>query len=192
MAQTAGEKKPAPPKTVSVRITTRAPDPTKWNTAKSKDGARRIYVCKPLACSTPETVMFTFQKGSLKQPSPELLEKFATVELPKSIRAAAAAEAVMANHSEQVDTLFSKTATLKNYPSALNETKLTRGLTTFYVEIAIIFAGPVIVRVESKSESRDLAKNSLEGFIQELQIVEAEGPAPGAPSLPRPPKSENL
>jgi hypothetical protein len=136
--------------------------------------------------------MFIFQKGSMTPPTPEWLEKYATVELPKSIRAAAAAQAVMSNQSEKVETLQSQTATLKNYPSALNETRLTRGTATFYAEIAIIFAGPIIIRVESKSASRDLAKNSLQGFIQEMQIVETQGLPPGTPAPPRPPKTQSL
>ena len=88
-------------------------------------------------------------------PSPEALEKFATVDLPKSIRAATAAQAVMTNQAEHIETLFSKPITLKNYPSALNETKIARGLASVYVEIAIIFASPIIIRVEIEvTESR--------------------------------------
>ncbi len=194
VAQTETGKDKAPPKTVTVKVTTRAPDPDKWRVANSTDRTRRLYTCKPLACSSPATVLFIFQKGSMTPPSPEALEKFATVDLPKSIRAATAAQAVMTNQAEHIETLFSKPITLKNYPSALNETKIARGLASVYVEIAIIFACPIIIRVELKSPSRDLAKNSLQGFIQEMQIAETEGLPPGmpVPSKPRPPKTESL
>ena len=194
LAQAAGEQDHAPPKSVTIRIVTNAPDPKKWNVGKTADGTKRVFSCKPLACAAPEAVVFTFQKGQMTPPTPEWLEKYATVELPKIIRAASASRAVMTGQSEKIETLFSKTATLKDYPSALNETKITHGLEVVYVELAIVFAGPIVVRIESKSSSRDLAKNSLQGFVQELQIVETPGLPPGTavPAKPRAPKTQEL
>jgi hypothetical protein len=184
----------APPKSMTVKIMTRAPDTEKWTAATSADHTKRVFTCKPLACSSPATVFFIFGKGLPKPPSPEWLENFAAIDLPKIIRAKGAADAVMHNRAERIETLFSKTATLKTYPAALNETRITNGTAVVYVEIAIIFAGPIIVRVESKSPSQDIAKNSLQGFIQELQIVETPGLPPGTPVPPRnrAPKNENL
>jgi hypothetical protein len=194
LAQAAGDQDHAPPKSVTVKIVTNAPDPKKWNVGKTADGTKRVFSCKPLACAAPETVVFSFRKGQMTPPAADWLETYATVELPKTIRAAAASRAVMTGQSEKIETLFSKTATLKDYPSALNETKITQGLAVVYVELAIIFAGPIIVQIESKSPSRDLAKNSLQGFVQELQIVETPGPPPGTagPARPRAPKTQEL
>jgi hypothetical protein len=51
----------------------------------------------------------------------------------------------------------------------------------------------VIVRVESKSPSRDLAKNALEGFIQGLDVIESpDAPGPPKPGVPRQPKTQSL
>jgi hypothetical protein len=193
-AQTGGANGAGPIKPGSVQITTRAPEPGKWDVGSAPNGSRRVFKCKPLACSDPETVSFTFQKGSLSAPDPKALEKLANVDLPKSIRAIAAARAVMTDGAERIETLFSKASTLKNYPSVLNETKFSRGPAAVYVEIAIIFAGPVIIRVESKSPSRDLAKNSLEGFVAAMQIVEGPPPPPPPPASPNPrlPKTQSL
>src|SRR5262249_44771457 len=75
----------------AVRVTTKAPEPDKWDAQPSANGAQRLFRCKPLACSDPQTVSFIFSRSPTKHPDPKALEKFAKVDLPKSIRAAAAA-----------------------------------------------------------------------------------------------------
>ncbi len=112
-----------------MRITTKAPEPDKWNAQRNANGTQRVYKCKPLACSDPQTVSFIFSKSPTRNPNPEALEKFAKVDLPKSIRAAAAAREVLSDGTEKIETLTSDTATLKGYPSVLNESRLTRGKT---------------------------------------------------------------
>jgi len=170
-----------PHKSRTVQVTTRPPDPAKWQSLTAANGTRRVFKCKPLACFTAETVSFTFQKGSLAEPTKQALEKFANIDRPESIRAAAAANAVVPGHEEKVDTLFSAAVTLKNYPAVLNETKISRAEKYAFVETAIIFAGPVVIRIESNSSNRDLAKKSLDQFIEVMQIVEKSGPPPGKP-----------
>ena len=161
LAQTGGTDS-APPvnpiKPGAVRITTRAPDTDRWIAMRSSNGARRVFKCKPLACSDAETVTFTFSKSPTRHPDPKALEKFAKVDLPKSIRALDAAREILTDGAERVETVSSKTAMLKNDPAVVNETKFTRGKTVAYAEIAIIFAGPAMVRVTSVSQSRSLRK----------------------------------
>ena len=182
--------KPAP-KSRSVQITTRSPDASKWNLTVSNP-THRVFVCKPLVCLDPETVSFNFQKGSLVEPNEKSLEKFANVDLPKSMRAIAAAQSVITGGAETIETLNSTATRLKNYPAVLNETKFSRGPDSVYVEVAIIFAGPVIVKMESRSRNQDLAQKSLNQFIDAMQIVDVPTPRPGKPQISRPPKSENI
>ena len=183
--------KPAP-KTRSVRVTTRAPEPSKWNLTVSQP-THRVFVCKPLVCLDPETVSFSFQKGSLVEPTEQALQKFANVDLPKSMRAIAAAQSVMTGGAETIETLNSTATKLKNYPGVLNETRFSRGPDSVYVEVAIIFAGPVIIKMESRSRNRDLAQKSLSQFIEAMQIADVPTPAkPGGPQPSKPGKSENI
>jgi hypothetical protein len=180
-----------PPQSRSVQVTTRAPEPEKW-TLVTSSAARRVFKCKPDACHDSEIISFNFQKGSLVEPNPKALEKLANVDLPKSMRAIAAAQSVLTGGAETIETLASTTTTLKNFPSVLNETKFSRGPDSVYVVIAIVFAGPVIVRVESKSPNHDLAQKSLNQFVEAMQIV--EGPASPPPARPNPnlPKTQSL
>jgi hypothetical protein len=167
---------PKPPvKAGAARVTTRAPEPDKWDARRTADGSQRTFKCKPLACPDPETVSFHFFKSPTRHPDPQALEKFAKVDLPKSIRAADAAREILSNGTEKLETVSSKTATLKGYPAVVNESKLTRGKASAYVEIAIIFAGPAMIRVQSASPNRELAQKSLKDFIEVMRIE--EGPA---------------
>ncbi len=102
---------PAPVKPGAVRVTTKAPDPEKWEAQKSVNGATRIFKCKPLACSDAETITILFAKSPTRHPDPQALDKFAKVDLPKSIRAADAAREVLSDGDAKVDTLTSKTMT---------------------------------------------------------------------------------
>jgi hypothetical protein len=178
IAQTGGDAAPNPIKPGDVRITTKAPDADKWDGQKSANGLVRTFKCKPLACADTETITFVFSKSPTRHPDPQALEKLAKIDLPKSIRAADAAREVMSDGAEKIETLSSKTATLKNYPAVVNESKLSRGKQVAYIEVAIIFAGPAMIRVQSVSPNRDLAQKSLNEFIGVMGIEEGPtGPA---------------
>lgn len=172
----------APVKPGAIRITTRAPDSDKWLYSRNVNGTQRIYRCKPLACSDAEQVTFLFSRNPTAHPDPKALEKFASVGLPKSMRAVAAAQSVMSEGPTKVDTLSSKTATLNTYPAVVNETKYTRSHKIIFIQTAIIFAGPIMIRVSSVSLDRELAKTSLTSFVDAMAIVQAT-PAP-QPQLP--------
>ena len=130
--------------------------------------------------------MFIFSKSpTTRTPNPEALEKFAKIDLPKSIRAAGAAREVLSDGTEKIETLVSKTATLKGYPSVINESKLSRGQASSFIQTAIIFAGPIMIRIQSSSPSQELAKKALNEFIEVMQIE--EGP-PLPPPRSKPPE----
>lgn len=180
-ANSANPPAPANPiKPGGVRITTRAPDPDKWEGQKSSNGAR-IFKCKPLACSDSETVTIAFSRSPTRHPDPQALDKFAKVDLPKSIRAADAAREILTDGAETIDTLTAKTATFKSYPAVVNESRLTRAKLTIYVNTVLIFAGPVMIRMQSASQNRDLAQKTLNEFIDMMKIEEGPPLAPGAP-----------
>jgi hypothetical protein len=179
--QISGDQGPLKPG--SVRVTTRAPEPGKWDLASA--GAQRVFKCKPLACSDAQTVSFTFQKSPTRHPDPQALEKYAKIELPKRTRALAAALGVLSEGAQKVDTLGSGTAMLKGYPSVFNETQFSQGKASIFVHTAIIFAGAAMIRIDSRSPNRELAKKSLDEFIEAMQIVEGPPLPPGG--VPQPP-----
>jgi hypothetical protein len=172
---------PVPLKPGSVRVTTRAPDPDRWDGQKNAAGTLRIFKCKPLACSDAETITITFAKSPTRHPDPQALDKLAKVDLPKNIRAADAAREVLSNGDAKVDTLTSKTATLKTYPAVVNESRFTQGKKAVYFNTALIFAGPVMIRLQSMSQNRDLAQKTLNDFVEAMKIEEGPPLAPGAP-----------
>jgi len=179
-AQTADDPS-KPLKPGGVRVTTRAPDADKWDGQKSANGMQRVFKCKPLACPDAEVITILFSKSPTRHPDPEALEKLAKTDLPKSIHAADAAREVLADGDAKLETLSSKTATLKGYPAVTNETKLTQGKVYVFLDTAIIFAGPLMIRLQSLSKNRALAQKSLNEFVEAMKIE--EGP-PGSPSLP--------
>lgn len=183
LAQTADQP---PHKIGRISITTRAPEPDKWNAQRSANGTQRIFKCKPLACADSQTVSFTFMKSPTQHPDPKALEKFAKVDLPKSIRAAAAAREILSDGAENIETMKSDTATLKTYPSVVNESKFTRGQSSTFVETAIIFAGPIMIRVQSLSPNQELAQKALNEFVEVMRIEEGPAPSPSGPPASMP------
>jgi hypothetical protein len=182
LAQESNAGNAPPPRAGTMRVTTKAPEPDKWDVQATANGSRRVFKCKPLACSNSQTVSFTFQKSPTPHPNPKALEKFAKEDLPKSIRAASASREILSDGAEKIETLASDTATLKGYPSVVNESKFSKGASATYMQIAIIFAGPMMIRVQSSSPDGVLAKKTLEEFIEIMQIEEG----PPAPPKPRP------
>ena len=71
---------------------------------------------------------------------------------------------------------------MKGYPSVINESKISRGQATAFIQTAIIFAGPVMIRIQSSSPSQDLAQKALDQFVEVMQIE--EGPPALPPSRP--------
>ena len=93
-----------PVKPGSGRAPTKAPETDKWDAQR----AGRIEACSNasrLACPDAQAVTFTFMKSPTSTIDPKALEKFATVDLPKSMRAASAARAVLSDNQEEVETL---------------------------------------------------------------------------------------
>ncbi|MGB6658353.1 MAG: hypothetical protein WBE90_04445 [Xanthobacteraceae bacterium] len=148
--------------------------------------ATRIFNCKPLACSDAETITILLAKSPTRHPDPQALDKFAKVDLPKSIRAADAAREVLSDGDAKVDTLTSKTTTLKTYPAVVNESRFTQAKAVVYINTALIFAGPVMIRIQSASQNRDLAQKTLNEFVDIMKIEEGPPLQPAAPESANP------
>jgi hypothetical protein len=183
-AQTGGDDASKPIKPGGVRITTKAPEPDEWDGQRSANGMVRVFKCKPLACPDAATVTNTFLKSPTRHPDPQALEKFAKVELPKSMRAPDAAREILTDGAEKIETMSSKTATLKGYPAVVSETKFSKGKTATYLDSAIVFAGPVMIRVFSTSQNRDWAKKTLDQFVEVMNIEEGPPLPPGTETPP--------
>lgn len=175
---------PAPPQPGTMRITAKAPEPDKWNVRASANGTERVFKCKPLACSDPQTVSIGLLKNPTPHPNPKALKKFAQEDLPKSIRAASASREIMSDGAEKIETIASETATLKGYPAVVNETKFSKGKSVIHVQTAMIFAGPLLVRVQSSSPDGGLAKKALDEFIDVMRIEEGPPTPPTDTSKP--------
>ncbi|MEA2865887.1 MAG: hypothetical protein QOE39_602 [Bradyrhizobium sp.] len=178
--------KPIPPG--GIRIITRNPDPGKWGFVPGvQANASRTFNCKPLACADAARVIITNLRSPTRNPDPQALEKFAKVDFPKAIRAQNAAQDVLSDGANKIETLSSKTARLKDYPAVLNETKFTAGKKVVFINTAIIFAGPSMLKLASISPNKELAQKSLDEFVAAVDIK--EGPPLPAPSMPKPPDS---
>jgi hypothetical protein len=185
----------SPLKPGSVRVTTRAPEPEKWLTQNDVKNKRRLFRCKPLACADKVAVLIAVSNSPTRHPNPQALEKFAKIDLPKSIRAGNAAREIMSDGTDKVETLVSETANLKGYPAVSNETKYIRGSTAVYAITAIIFAGPVMVNVRATSPDLAVAQQYLKAFLDATDIKEGPPLPPGAPApVPAGPagKSQNI
>jgi len=182
----------SPLKPGAVRVTTRAPEPEKWLAQNDLKNKRRIFTCKPLACADKVAVAIVVAPSPTRHPNPQALEKFAKVDLPKSIRAGNAAREIMTDGTDKVETLLSETANLKGYPAVSNETKYIRGSTAVYAITAIIFAGPVMVNLRATSPDLAVAQQYLKAFLDATDIKEgppgAPAPAPAGPAG----KSQNI
>jgi hypothetical protein len=78
----------------------------------------------------------------------------------------------------------SKTATLKGYPAVVSENKVSKGKTATYVDMDIVFAGPVMIRVISVSQNRDFAKKTLDEFVEAMRIEEGPPSPPPTETTP--------
>ena len=192
--QNIASDKPIPPG--GVRITTRAPDPGKWDLVPATPTSPRVFNCKPLACAAATRVMITTLRSPTRNPDPKALEKFAKVDLPKAIRAQSAAQDVLSDGANKMETLNSAALRLKDHPAVTNETRYTAGKKIVFIDTAMIFVGPVMLTFSAISPNRDLAQKSLAEFVAAVDIKEGpplpvtsgSQPVPLTPSRPEPPK----
>jgi hypothetical protein len=161
-----------------MRLTTKVPDPDNWTSRFDK--GKTIYTCKPLACADAVSVTVTPGQSPTRNPNPQALEKLAKVDLPKRMKAITAAASVLSDQDSKFETLTSKVTSMLGYPSIDDEMKLTRGKTVIFMDVALIFAGPLMVTITATSPDRAVAVKSLNDFIGGMKIEDG----PGLPSRP--------
>jgi hypothetical protein len=61
---------------------------------------------------------------------------------------------------------------LKIYPAVVNESRFTQAKAVVYINTALIFAGSVMIRIQSASQNRDLAQKTLNEFVDIMKIEE--------------------
>jgi hypothetical protein len=171
------------------RLTTKVPDPDNW--ISRFDKGKTIYTCRPLACADAVSVTVTPGQSPTRNPNPQALEKLAKVDIPKRMKAVTAAASVLSDQDSKFETLTSKVTSMLGYPSVDDEMKLTRGKVSVFMDVALIFAGPLMVTVTATSPDRAVAVKSLNDFIGAMKIEDGPGlPSrpPVAPSSPGPTK----
>jgi hypothetical protein len=171
---------PAPAKPGTFQLRAKAPEADKWIARRDGKEPRTVYDCKPLACADKIRVIITAGRSPTRNPDPQALEKLAKVDLPKAALAANAAREIMSDGAEKVETIVSETTKYHGYPSVINETKYSRSNSAVYKGIAIIFAGPAMIRVEASSPDQALMKKTLDDFIRVMEIEQS----PAAPKKP--------
>jgi hypothetical protein len=177
-AQAESKSAPAKPST-TFQLRAKPPEPDKWIAKRDGNNPRTTYDCKPLACPDKIRVTISAGKSPTRNPDPQALEKLATVDLPKAARAASASREVMSDGAEKIETLRSETTKFHGYPAVINETRYSRPNSSVYKGIAIIFAGPAMVRVEATSPDQALMQKTLDDFIRVMEFDQnAPAPAP--------------
>jgi hypothetical protein len=172
------ESKSAPAKPgARFQLRAKPPEPDKWIAKRDGNNPRTTYDCKPLACPEKIRVTISAGKSPTTNPDPQALEKLATVDLPKAARAASASREVMSDGAEKIETLRSETTKFHGFPAVVNETRYSRPNSAVFKGIAIIFAGPAMVRVEATSPDQALMQKTLQDFIRVMEF-EQNAPAP--------------
>ena len=176
---------PKKPTTGDIQITTRAPDPDKWTGRTDTTTGNRIFVCKPLACPDEARVSIVNRRSPTRDPDPKALEKYAKTDFPKMLQSGTGGVDNLGN-TRNFETLLAETRTLKGFPGVANETKVTAGDKVTYLNIAIIFAGPVMIQVNAVSPDREFAQKILGQFVDLMEIRDADTTST-APKVTLPP-----
>ena len=131
-AQTGGDDASKPIKPGGVRITTKAPEPDKWDGQRSANGMVRVFKCKPLACPDAATVTITFLKVRPGIPIRRRWKSSRRSNSPRACGRSTRRREILTDGAEKIETMSSKTATLKGYPAVVSETKFSKGKTATY------------------------------------------------------------
>lgn len=179
------DAEPKKPLSGDVQITVRAPDPDKWTGRSDNTTGNRVFVCKPLACPDQAQVTIVNRRSPTRDPDPKALEKYAKIDFPKSLQTGNAGTDKLGN-TRNLETLLAESRTLKGFPGVVNETKVTAGDKVTYVNIAIIFAGPVMMQINAVSPDREFSQKTLAQFVELTEIKDADTSST-APKVTLPP-----
>lgn len=165
---------PAPIAPGGIRITIRAPED--WVKARTANPAQRVFACKPLACYNPATVLIVSAPTLARHPDPRALEVLAQTTLPKVVIAQSASQMILSDGKVETKILSSKVTKLASYPAILIETSLTGLPKPQFGVSGMIFAGPIMLTVTSRSTVLAEAEDHLNLFVSMMSFI--EGPKP--------------
>ena len=181
---------PPSPERPGTSVTTKNPDPQKWEFARSntppRPGEARIFLCKPLACADRAVVGIQVAKSPTRHPDRAALQKAAKL-LATQTRAQDMVMEAASDGDERVTPLSSSVTELRGYSAIMAESKRTSRGKVSYLVRGDIFVGLLMVRVMSASEVRADARKHFDAFVAAMEIIDVEPQMPGAPSTPNAP-----
>lgn len=167
------------------RITTRNPNPSKWNSPVSvRNSTARFFVCKPLACAGAAVVAVQTGSSPTRHPDRAALEKAAKL-LPTQAKAQDMMMEAASEGDERQTPLSSKVTEARGYPAIVAEVKRTTRGKASYIMRGDLFIGLMLVKVVSHSSTREEAKKNFDEFVNMLEIIDHEPQPVTATAEPR-------
>jgi len=166
------------------RVTIKSPNLEKWAVAQTAAQARangyQVWACKPLACSAERSVVAgQFGKSPTRHPDKAALTRAAKL-LSVQTKAQDLVMDAASEGDERITPLSSGVAEFRGYPAITAESKKIYRGKTDYIYRSDIFVGLTMVRLISVSSARGDAKRHLDEFVDAMEIIDVEPPAPGA------------
>jgi hypothetical protein len=160
------------------QIKTSNPNPAKWNNPISpRNSTVRLYGCKPLACAGPAAVAIQTSPSPTRHPDRVALEKAAKL-LPTQAKAQDLMMEAASEGDERQQSLSAKVTEARGYPAIVAENKRTSRGKASYVMRGDLFIGLMLVKIVSQSTTREEAKKNFDEFVNMLEIIDYEAPAP--------------
>jgi hypothetical protein len=165
------------------RIGITNPNPAKWNNPialgpRNASHNARIFICKPLACAGAAGVALQTRPSPTRHPDRAALEKAAKL-LPTQAKAQDLMMEAASEGDERQTSLSAKVTEARGYPAIVAEVKRTSRGKASYVMRGDLFVGLMLVKIVSQSTTRDEAKRNFDEFVNMLEIIDHEPPAPG-------------
>ena len=172
------DAQPPSPERTGTRITTKNPNPAKWNNPVSvRSSSARFFVCKQLACAGPAVVAVQTGSSPTRHPDKAALEKAAKL-LPTQAKAQDMMMEAASEGDERQTSLSSKVTEARGYPAIVAEVKRTTRGKASYVMRGDLFVGLMLVKIVSHSTTREEAKKNFDEFVNMLEIIDVEPQAP--------------
>jgi hypothetical protein len=153
----------------STRVIRNNPNPEKWSASAPLANSQIIYTCRPLVCSTASRIITRLGNSPNIKPNPAALANLAKVETPRYIasqRESGASTGVL---------ISSGVTTARGYPATTYSIVYQRpDGTKYYNVITNIYAGTILVFVNSTSNTIENARSHAAEYIAKLEILQGE------------------
>jgi hypothetical protein len=181
---------PPSPERPGTRVTIKSPNVEKWagtqSGAQAKANGFQVWACKPLACSAERSVVAgQFGKSPTRNPDKAALARAAKL-LAVQTKAQDLVMDAASEGDERITPLTNGVTEFRGYPAITAESKKTYRGKTDYIYRSDIFIGFTMVRLISVSSVRADAKRHFDEFVEAMEIIDVEPPAPGMQATPSP------